>query len=120
MRKATVAAHPSSHLSVAEIGKFYVDRPVYDGKTITREDVMRQVDQFRRNWDIQTYEVIEGPTVTGGEGTNQVTVKVKPRFVGMRKTAVQVFTVMMTSEYIVVVQADGSVMIQSVREVARE
>jgi hypothetical protein len=81
---------------------------------------MRQVDQFRRNWDIQTYEIMEGPTVTAGEGTNQVTVKVKTRFVGMRKTAVQVFTVTMTSEYVVDVQADGSVMIQSVREVARE
>jgi hypothetical protein len=120
VRKATVAAHPASRLSVADIGSFYVDKPVYDGKTITREDVMRQVDQFRRNWDIQIYEVLEGPTVTAGEGTNQVTVQVKTRFVGMRKTAVRVSSLTMTSEYVVVVQADGSALIQSVREVARE
>lgn len=120
VRKATVAANPASKLSVAEIGKFYVDKPVYDGKTITREDVMRQVDQFRRNWDIQTYEIVEGPKVTAGEGTNHMTVKVKTRFVGMRKTAVQLSTATMTSEYVVVVEADGSALIESVREVARE
>jgi hypothetical protein len=81
---------------------------------------MRQVDQFRRNWDIQTYEIVEGPAVTAGEGTNRVTVKVKTRFVGMRKSTAQVATLMMTSEYVVAVQADGSVVIESVREVARE
>ena len=120
MRRAAVAMNPASRMSPAEIGKLYVDEPVLNGKTFKRADIVRQVEQFRSTWDTQTYEVIEGPRVTSGEGSDHVTVKVKTRFAGVRKTGIKFSTITVTSEYGVIVGADGTPLIESQRELSQE
>jgi hypothetical protein len=120
VRRAAVALNPASKLSAAEIGKFYVEQPVLNGKTFTRADIMRQVEQFRSNWDTQTYEILEGPTVTSGEGSNHVTMNVKTRFVGVRKTGIKFSTVVAATEFVVIVGADGTPLIESQRELSHE
>lgn len=120
VRRAAVALVPASNMSPSQVGKLYVDKLVVNGKTMTREDIVRQVDQFRRSWDTQSYQVIEGPTVMSGAGTEHVIVKVKTRFVGVPKTGVKFSTTVVTTEYGVAVGADGTALIESVREVSRE
>jgi hypothetical protein len=112
--------NPASKISAAEIGKLYVEQPTLNGKTFTRADIVRQTEQFRRTWDTQTYEIIEGPTVISGEGTNHVTVKVRTRFTGVRKTAIKFVTITTTSEFGVLVGADGAPLIESQRELSQE
>lgn len=120
VRSAALAMNPATKVSAADIGKLYVEQPVLNGKTFTRADVVRQVEQFRRTWDTQSYDVIEGPTVTSGEGSNHVTVKVKTRFAGVPKTGIKFSTVITTSEYVVIVGADGTPLIESQRELSQE
>ena len=120
MRRASLAADPASKLSSSEVGKFYVEKPLYNGKTFTREDVVRQTDEFRRNWDVQILDIVEGPTVTAGAESNRVIVKVKTRLVGVRKSSIQPSTIILTSEYGVLLSADGTPLIESIRELSRE
>jgi hypothetical protein len=112
--------NPASKVSAADIGKLYVDQPVLNGKTLTRGDIVRQVEQFRRSWDTQTYEVVQGPTVTSGAGSNHLTLKVKTRYVGVPKAGIKFATVMVTSEFVVIVGADGTPLIESQRELSQE
>jgi hypothetical protein len=120
VRRAAVATNPASKLSLDEIGRLYVEQLSYYGKSITRQDLVRQVNQFRTGWDIQSYDILEGPTVTSGSGTNRVTLKVKTRLVGVPKTGIKFITSTVTSEFVVVVGADGTPLIESVRELSRE
>jgi len=46
VRRAAVAANPASKWSAAEVGKLYVEQPLLNGKTFTRADIARQVEQF--------------------------------------------------------------------------
>jgi hypothetical protein len=120
VRRAAVAMNPASRMSAAEIGKLYVEQPVLNGKAFKRADIVRQVEQFRSSWDTQTYEIIEEPTVTSGAGSDHVTVKVKTRFTGVRKTGIKFATVTTTSEFVVIVGADGTPLIESQRELSQE
>ena len=121
VRHVVRAGNSDSNMDAEAIARLFEENANYSGAECTREDIVKQTEMIQSRWTTRTHEILEGPTVVSGLGTDRVVATVKVRFSATYHTDPnKKSSGVVVSQYGVHFNSEGLPLVESFLEMSRE